>query len=344
MDDPKHLVEETMDDFEAELLRAGRNDAMPARSRRHILSALGVMTPFMLDASLSEAAPPPPGPSAVTPETTSGPATSDVFATSGLPGDAALGGVGAAKGAASVGIGKALLVGIGTSSIGAAALWAGVHWSSPVTPTVVSTVPPAADVQGTEEHGGGAEEQHGAEQNGAEQRGAEQRGAEGPRQEPIGELPPAAPPQHTAQESAAPEEPSAAPAGEARSTLGSSIEPRPAVRRHAPSGNSRDRSAPTETAGADSLARELAAIETARRALASDDPAEALRRLQRYDQRFPQGRLRTERTVLMIEALVKNGNRTRASQLGQSFLERSPNGPYAQRIRSLLGLPPQSTP
>jgi len=91
------------------------------------------------------------------------------------------------------------------------------------------------------------------------------------------------------------------------------------------------------TTTADSLTRELALIDAARRAVARGDGSGALRQLDTYSRRYPKGALRTEASVLRIEALIAKGDRAGAKRLGNAFLLRSPNGPYARRIRSLLG-------
>jgi hypothetical protein len=88
---------------------------------------------------------------------------------------------------------------------------------------------------------------------------------------------------------------------------------------------------------ADTLPLELKAIDEARRALASGDPARASRLLDRYYASFPKPRLGAEATLLRIETLVARGDRAGASRLGKAFLKRAPNGPYARRVRSLIG-------
>ncbi|MFZ5892015.1 MAG: hypothetical protein ACOY0T_13245 [Myxococcota bacterium] len=87
----------------------------------------------------------------------------------------------------------------------------------------------------------------------------------------------------------------------------------------------------------DSLADELAAVEQARRALIRKDAAQSLRLLDDYTRRFSPRRLDAEATVLRIEALAQSGDRAGAQRLGQSFLAKNPQGPYARRVRSLIG-------
>jgi hypothetical protein len=88
---------------------------------------------------------------------------------------------------------------------------------------------------------------------------------------------------------------------------------------------------------ADTLPLELAALDKARRALASGDAALALARLDEYNKTFPKPRLKAEATVLRIEALAKSGSMPAATRLGREFLKRNPNGPYARRVTSLIG-------
>ena len=92
----------------------------------------------------------------------------------------------------------------------------------------------------------------------------------------------------------------------------------------------------------DTLPLELEAIDAARGALARGDHATATRLLDRYAARFPKPRLGAEATMLRIETLAAQGDKKSAARLGRSFLARNPNGPYARRVRSLIGA--SSTP
>ncbi len=87
----------------------------------------------------------------------------------------------------------------------------------------------------------------------------------------------------------------------------------------------------------DPLALELKILDRARSALARGDHALASRLLDRYAARFPKPRLQAEATVLRIETLVAQGDRAAAARFGRAFLARAPNGPYARRVRSLIG-------
>ncbi|HEV8548921.1 MAG TPA: hypothetical protein VGQ57_07835 [Polyangiaceae bacterium] len=86
-----------------------------------------------------------------------------------------------------------------------------------------------------------------------------------------------------------------------------------------------------------SLTAELAALEGARRAFLSHDYAQSLRLLDDYSRRFPKRKLASEATVLRIEALAARGDRDAATRIGRDFLQNHPNGPYAQRVRSVIG-------
>lgn len=101
---------------------------------------------------------------------------------------------------------------------------------------------------------------------------------------------------------------------------------------------SKDAPAPrTPNTVSDPLSLELSAIESARAALARRDYARALRSLDEHRKRFPNARLMAEATVLRIEALAASGEKQAAARIGKAFLARDPNGPYARRVRSLLG-------
>jgi hypothetical protein len=86
-----------------------------------------------------------------------------------------------------------------------------------------------------------------------------------------------------------------------------------------------------------SLSAELGSLDEARGAIATGDPARALRELDAYGARFPRGSLAQEATMLRIEALVKVGDRPAAKALADAFLAASPASPYAERVRLLIG-------
>jgi TolA-binding protein len=226
MNDPVRLLEVGANEFEAKLLRAGRSDAIPARSRAQILAGIGI-------GGLLTAATVASGVRAATSK-----------------GWLATAGVGA----------------------GALAIWAGVWSQAPESkpdvpaPVVAPAVRPARPIERT----------------------------------PPPAVAPAPEPEAT---------PAAAPA--------------------------RPRSAQVERDA--SLTAELAALEQARGAFLRRDYSQTLRLLDEYAQRFPKRRLGSEATVLRIEALAARGDRQSATRIGRDFLQSQPNGPYAQRVRSVIG-------
>lgn len=243
MTDPHRLIDEGADEFERELLRAGRRDQMSNRSRAAILASLGVAAPLPF-------------------------AVNDPLQTAAASSSAA---------------GKALLAKIAAGTLGALGLATGVYLAqSPAAPTA-QPAPVALEP-------------------------------------PAGLTIPAAP--------------------------SAQLVPAPEI--VLPSATNSDQDTKSETRvspkqgtdrglrPADSITQELSQIEAARGALRSGDPARSLRLLSEYSQQHPKGSLRTEATVLRIEALSASGDHAAASRLGKQFLAQSPNGPYARRIRSLL--------
>jgi TolA-binding protein len=229
MNDPVRLLEVGASEFEAELLRAGRSDAVPAHSRKQILAGIGIGG--LLTAST-----------------------------------VAVGVRAAAKG-------WFMTAGVGT--VTAIAVWAGVHAFS--TPT-------------------------------------------------------AAPLPVTAHRTPAAEP--AAPTGPAAPVVAiPSPEPEPVP---TPAVPTKVASHAVSTVDA-SLTAELGALEQARAALLRHDNTRALELLDDYSHRFPKHRLGSEATVLRIEALAASGDRDGAARVGRDFLQSHPNGPYAQRVRSVIG-------
>jgi hypothetical protein len=86
-----------------------------------------------------------------------------------------------------------------------------------------------------------------------------------------------------------------------------------------------------------SLTAELASLEQARRAFLAHDYTQSLKLLDDYTRRFPKRQLASEATVLRIEALAARGDRDAAARIGRDFLQNHPNGPYAKRVRSVIG-------
>jgi outer membrane protein assembly factor BamD (BamD/ComL family) len=84
------------------------------------------------------------------------------------------------------------------------------------------------------------------------------------------------------------------------------------------------------------LGDQVAAMDSARSALASGDAAEARRQLDDYEARFPNGVLAQEATVLRIEALLKQGQGGAARALGERFLADHPTSAHAAHVRRML--------
>lgn len=85
------------------------------------------------------------------------------------------------------------------------------------------------------------------------------------------------------------------------------------------------------------LSPEIVLLDLTRKALGEGYGVRALTLLRDYDVRFPDGALRSEATMLRIEALMTVGRKDEAARLGRSVIDRDPDGPYVARIRSLLG-------
>lgn len=84
------------------------------------------------------------------------------------------------------------------------------------------------------------------------------------------------------------------------------------------------------------LTREVAALQVARASLARGEAQRALAALETYRAEFPVGELAAEAAALRVEATWAFGDRARALQLAESFLQAHPASPLGARIRSLL--------
>lgn len=93
---------------------------------------------------------------------------------------------------------------------------------------------------------------------------------------------------------------------------------------------------PTSVAASDPLVR----IDRARQHLASAEPQLALDEVQRYRSEFPGGAYRDEADALEVQALLRLGQRDRATTLGRAFLRERPASPQAERVARLLGEAP----
>jgi hypothetical protein len=90
------------------------------------------------------------------------------------------------------------------------------------------------------------------------------------------------------------------------------------------------------TTSDESLRAELRILDVARAAVDARNPAPARRALDIYAQRFPQGRLRPEATVLRLAVLVGEGDRAGAKSFAAQLLASESYRTYEPRIRSLL--------
>jgi len=90
-------------------------------------------------------------------------------------------------------------------------------------------------------------------------------------------------------------------------------------------------------APADSLGRELAALDSARVRLAKGDAAGAQAALDQYGRNFPQGRLAMEAEVLHIDALARGGRTAAARSRAAAFLRNHPGSVLTSRVRQYLG-------
>jgi outer membrane protein assembly factor BamD (BamD/ComL family) len=82
----------------------------------------------------------------------------------------------------------------------------------------------------------------------------------------------------------------------------------------------------------DRLDQELALLESARQKLGQGESKEALRLLQQYSSRFPQGKLKQEATILRVNALEAQGKATEATRLSQEFLRDNPDSAHKRRL------------
>jgi len=94
---------------------------------------------------------------------------------------------------------------------------------------------------------------------------------------------------------------------------------------------SRSDSSGPEPASPDSLAAELALVESARAA----DPAAALELLEHHAQRFPAGALATERELLIVESLCALGRLDQARARAGTFARTHPASPQLTKLRTV---------
>jgi len=106
----------------------------------------------------------------------------------------------------------------------------------------------------------------------------------------------------------------------------------------APASNGREIASEHGAAGAadQSLSAEVKFLDAARRAVNAHNTAAAESVLDSYGQRFPQGHLKPEATVLRLSVLVQQGKHTAARALAAQLLASDAYKAYGHRIQSLL--------
>ena len=97
------------------------------------------------------------------------------------------------------------------------------------------------------------------------------------------------------------------------------------------------RPSPSVERTAASLSDELALLESARSALASGSGERALELLDRYERTLRGTRLRTEASILRVEALAASGRRAEAASLAGEFVKKNPGSPLVDRARAFAG-------
>jgi hypothetical protein len=127
-------------------------------------------------------------------------------------------------------------------------------------------------------------------------------------------------PPRAEQTQAAPESPEKAPV------------PQPAARAPASTVRAAAARSSAATASQPDITAEIQNIDSARALIRQGRTKEALAALDRGKSKS----LDVEATVLRIEALMRQGDRARATALANSFLSAHPKSPYAARIRALL--------
>jgi hypothetical protein len=128
------------------------------------------------------------------------------------------------------------------------------------------------------------------------------------------------------------QQPSAAPSPSEEAAPGSAPRAPVAAALAAPSAS--------ESASADALQQEIRLLEQARRDLASS-PGAARRALLDHELRFPNGHLRIERELLLVDALVRLGRRPEAEARAESLQRQNPNSLYRERLDQILGKLPK---
>ncbi len=96
---------------------------------------------------------------------------------------------------------------------------------------------------------------------------------------------------------------------------------------------SRARVAPASS----TIAEQVAALDRARSALDSGDPARAVRLVDAYESEYPGGAFVQEAEVVRIESFVRQGKTAESERAAKRFLAIYPKSPHDARVRTLLG-------
>jgi TolA-binding protein len=96
--------------------------------------------------------------------------------------------------------------------------------------------------------------------------------------------------------------------------------------------------APAESDTSTPLAAEVAALDSARQALAAGDAAHALDLLNDYDASFPAPRMMPEALYLRLQAFTLQGDKSDSEAVARRILRVYPSSPHAARARAVLGL------
>jgi len=94
--------------------------------------------------------------------------------------------------------------------------------------------------------------------------------------------------------------------------------------------------APAHVSSNSSLAEQVQSLDRARLALAAHRPSAALSEIARYRAAWPDGFFLTEASVLEVEALAAQGERSRAQSRAADFVAAHPDSPQADRLRALI--------
>ncbi|MEM9195789.1 MAG: hypothetical protein AAGF12_41870 [Myxococcota bacterium] len=86
----------------------------------------------------------------------------------------------------------------------------------------------------------------------------------------------------------------------------------------------------------DPLREEVRLLERAQ-ALVASHPSAAIQEAEVHRRAFPRGQLAQERELIIVDALLRIGQRSEAVRRAEALIARNPNGMYARRARRLIG-------